>query len=322
MFRSTISGRSSTNSRSIAASRGSCARRAPCLRRRRLDRLRELVRQNPEQTAPAMLLAIALRQAGLLDPSGDRGAEASRPIPRRIIQFWDSGEPPADMRKLMQSWRERHPDFDYQLFDDESAKSFIMRHFPIDVVSAFARARHPAQRADIFRLAYLERRRRVSMSMRTIAASDRSKSWRRPGTALMLYQENYGSIANDLIGATPEPSVRRARARHDQSGDESRGLRHVVAVDRPRSVTRAFAHCVAGLVPEIGDWRSGPWFTSSGTSQRTSAFTVRRATRPPTDIGAGRRFSRIAAAARRSVILARRRQSPRSVLFQRMAFSS
>ena len=36
-----------------------------------------------------------------------------------------------------------------------SAKSFITAHFPIDVVRAFARARHPAQRADIFRLAWL-----------------------------------------------------------------------------------------------------------------------------------------------------------------------
>ena len=233
----------------------------------RLDRLRELVRQNPEQTAPAMLLAIALRQAGLLDPSSDRGAEASRPIPRRIIQFWDSGEPPADMRKLMQSWRERHPDFDYQLFDDESAKSFVMRHFPIDVVRAFARARHPAQRADIFRLAYLgaEGGFYVDADDRCLGSIEALAP---AGTALMLYQENYGSIANDLIGAAPNhPVVARALAMVSQA--MNRGDTDTLWLSTgPGLLTRAFAHCVAGLVPEIGDWRSGLVIHEFGNLQR------------------------------------------------------
>jgi hypothetical protein len=231
----------------------------------RLDRLRELVRQNPGQTAPAMLLAIALRQAGLLDPSG--GDEASRPIPRRIVQFWDSGEPPADVRRLMQSWRERNPHFDYQLFDDESAKSFVMRRFPIDVVRAFARARHPAQRADIFRLAYLcaegglyvDADDRCLGSIETLAPA---------GTALMLYQENYGSIANDLIGAAPNhPVVACALAMVSQA--MNRGDTDTLWLSTgPGLLTRAFAHCVAGLVPEIGDWRAGLVVHEFGDLQR------------------------------------------------------
>jgi tetratricopeptide (TPR) repeat protein len=233
----------------------------------RLDRLRDLVRQNPGLTAPAMLLAIALRQAGLLNPSSKDGAEASSAIPKRIVQFWDSGEPPVDVRKLMQSWRERHPDFDYRLFDDESARSFIMRRFSIDVVRAFSRARHPAQRSDIFRLAYLSAEGgfyvdaddRCLGSIETLAP---------PGTVLTLYQENYGSIANNLMGAAPNhPLIARALAMVSQA--MNRGDSDTLWLSTgPGLLTRAFAHCVAGLVPEIGDWRSGTLVHEFGDLQR------------------------------------------------------
>jgi tetratricopeptide (TPR) repeat protein len=233
----------------------------------KLERLCGLVRQNPGHTAPAMLLAIALRQGGLFGPSNRDGAAPGGAIPRRIVQFWDSGEPPADVRKLMQSWRERHPDFEYRLFDDESARSFVMRRLPIDVVRAFSRARHPAQRADIFRLAYLS-----AEGGFYVDADDRClgsiETLSPPGTALMLYQENYGSIANDLMGAAPgHPVIARALAMVSQA--MNRGDSDTLWLSTgPGLMTRAFAHCVAGLVPEIADWRPGTLVHEFGDLQR------------------------------------------------------
>jgi tetratricopeptide (TPR) repeat protein/mannosyltransferase OCH1-like enzyme len=228
--------------------------------------LRALVRQNPEQTAPAMMLLIFLRQSGQFNPTINP-EEASAKIPRRIIQFWDSAEPPPDIQTIMQSWRDRNPDFAYHLFDDASAKAFIMRRFPIDVVRAFARARHPAQRADIFRLAYL-----CAEGGFYVDADDRClapiQTFAPPAARLALYQENYGTIGNDFIGAAPDhPVIARALALAVEA--MTRGDSDTLWLSTgPGLLTRAFAQAVAGVIPEMPDWRQGTIVRELDEAQR------------------------------------------------------
>jgi tetratricopeptide (TPR) repeat protein len=106
----------------------------------RIAPLRELVSNNPDNTAPAILLLLSLRQAGRL-ASGDKlnpqsagGATSEQPlaepalpskIPRRIVQFWHEETLPPDVAKLMSSWRDRHPDYDHIVFDDAAASNFL-----------------------------------------------------------------------------------------------------------------------------------------------------------------------------------------------------
>jgi len=234
--------------------------------------LGRLVRQAPEHTAPALLLAIAMRQSGLLAHSPDGvDAVAAQPIPKRIVQFWDSAELPLDVRELMRSWRKRNPGHDYHLFDDAAAKAYIDRHLPDDVARAFARARHAAQRADIFRLAYL-----ATDGGFYVDADDRCLTpldgFVPPATSLLLYQENYGTIGNNLVGAVPGHGLLR-HALTLASQAMNRGDADTLWLSTgPALLTRAFAHLVSGLVPEAADWRPGTSILELGEAQRHVGF--------------------------------------------------
>jgi hypothetical protein len=78
-------------------------------------------------------------------------------IPRTLIQFWDDAKTiPADVRKCIDSWQPLDEyGFERLLFDDESAKDFIMNNFHHRYLEAFEQCRHPAMRSDYFRLCYI-----------------------------------------------------------------------------------------------------------------------------------------------------------------------
>jgi mannosyltransferase OCH1-like enzyme len=131
-------------------------------------------------------------------------------IPKRLVQFWNSCELPPDLVPVMQSWKKSHADYEYILFDDKRARSFISERFPADILRAYLRARHPAQKADLFRLAYLFARGGFYVD-----ADDRSLaplSTIVPRRAhFVAYQEEYGTIANNFLGAIPaHPVIGRA----------------------------------------------------------------------------------------------------------------
>ena len=62
---------------------------------------------------------------------------------------------PPDVNALIETWRATHKDYEHLLFNDATADKFIAEHYNQDIRLAFRRAQEPAQRADIFRLAYL-----------------------------------------------------------------------------------------------------------------------------------------------------------------------
>lgn len=78
-------------------------------------------------------------------------------IPRILIQFWDNAKfIPLDVSKCIDSWKllDKHG-FTRLLFDDESAKNYIMDNYDSQYLKAFNLCHHPAMRADYFRLCYL-----------------------------------------------------------------------------------------------------------------------------------------------------------------------
>jgi tetratricopeptide (TPR) repeat protein len=166
--------------------------------------LRKLIEQHPDYTPAAMIATIALRQHGDFAPR--TGSEiTSSAIPRLIVQFWDD-DPPEDVRRLMASWQELNPGYTWTCFNDEKAQAFLENEFGREILGGYRRAPLPAQKADIFRLACLVARGGIYADAddSCLAPID---SFLRPEATLVVHQENYGSIGNNFIAATPEHPV-------------------------------------------------------------------------------------------------------------------
>jgi hypothetical protein len=77
--------------------------------------------------------------------------------PKRIVQFWDSlSELPQDVKECMDSWRilERSG-FEFQVFDEMSARQFIKTHLGSRFEKAFDKCYHPSMKSDYFRYSYI-----------------------------------------------------------------------------------------------------------------------------------------------------------------------
>jgi hypothetical protein len=175
----------------------------------RIEALRRLVRANPDQTLGAIALLVELRVSGLLPAVASEAAKAgvARRIPRQIAQFWAQGEPDADLVPMMRSWEAAHPDHAYRRFDSASALAFLRENCAPEVALAFRRAREAAQAADIFRLAWLTVEGGVWAD-----ADDRClapvSGLIGAETTLLGYQEEFGSIGNNVLAAAPgHPAV-------------------------------------------------------------------------------------------------------------------
>lgn len=170
----------------------------------RLEPLVAMQREAPDHLPTAMQLAIALRQAGRLDHRPE--PVACDGIPRRIVQYWDEAAPPAEIAAMMEGWATRHPDFDYCRFDLASAGCYLRDHHPAGLVRAFVRASYPAQKADIFRLAYLAREGGVYVD-----ADDRCLGHLGvllpPDASFVAWQEHFGTLGNNLLAAAPGSPV-------------------------------------------------------------------------------------------------------------------
>ncbi len=208
-------------------------------------RLCDLVRENPDHTPSAITLMIALRRGEHLSP----GQSHSKPdsfIPARIIQFWDRPEPPEDILQIMDGWKGCNPSFEYLRFDNSAAARFLKEHYPEDLLRAFVRATEPAQKADLFRLAFLSTRGGyyVDADDRCLAPID---SYMPPGCRFAASLEHYGTVGNNFIGATPNhPIIYLALEWATRA--INRGDRDTVWLSTgPGLLTRAFAQHVAGL---------------------------------------------------------------------------
>lgn len=71
-------------------------------------------------------------------------------IPLKIHQIWlGDRDIPEECRHMMETWKAKHPDWEYYLWADSDAE-IVLERSPL--ASAFARAKNPAERSDILRL--------------------------------------------------------------------------------------------------------------------------------------------------------------------------
>lgn len=78
-------------------------------------------------------------------------------IPRRLVRYWhDPFDLPEDVGACLDSWdRLKDHGFDFCMFDDTSAATYIAEAYGEHECRAFARCSHPAMRCDYFRLCFI-----------------------------------------------------------------------------------------------------------------------------------------------------------------------
>jgi tetratricopeptide (TPR) repeat protein len=216
-----------------------------------IARLEEMVTLNPDHTPAAAMLLIAMREAGLLVRGHDVASDcAFENIPQRIVQYWDEAEPPSEIAALMETWRNAHPDFEYVRLNDQSAQEFLKTRDMHDTLSAYNRSREPAQRADLLRLAYLAVHGGfyTDADDRCLAALGRYVPH---DATFVAFQEDYGTLGNNLLGVTPShPVIRLALGLGTEAinrGDND----FLWLATGPGLLTRAFAQIISGAGREI-----------------------------------------------------------------------
>ncbi len=216
----------------------------------RIAPLLAVVEEEPDHTAAAIALLVALRQAGRFDREWPAAAPL---VPARIAQFWDEPAPPADVAALMESWRARNPGHQHLVFNRDSALDFLKSRCPVAVQRAFVRAREPAMKADIFRLAWL-------FAEGGIYADADDRCLRPVGelvpesAGFVAFQEEYGTLGNNFLAAAPLHPViglalQRAVAAVNRGDDDMIWL-----ATGPGLVTRAFTATLASGTLSLGSW--------------------------------------------------------------------
>lgn len=235
----------------------------------RVARLRALVAADPGHTPTAIQLVLALRQAGAFDRTRPAMPHAGS-LPLRIVQFWDTPEPPADVAATMRDWQTRNPDWEYVRFDAPGAFAFLRAHYGPAVAAAFRRAGHPASQADLFRLAYLFRHGGVYAD-----ADDRCigplEALLPVGTTFLSWQEGYSTLANNLLGAAPgHPVIGRALA-GAVAALNRRDSDSLWLATGPGLLTRAFAAELAETNLRVAEWLRGVAVLTPGALPRAVA---------------------------------------------------
>jgi mannosyltransferase OCH1-like enzyme/Flp pilus assembly protein TadD len=208
----------------------------------RIEKLLPLVRSCPDHTPTAIALLVALRQAGRLDMPGPM-VEGSR-FPATIVQYWDESVPPEDVAALMQSWTACNPRHQYRRFDDAAARAYLAVLRRPHVLRAYLRAPEPAMKADLFRLAYLY--------AEGGCYSDADDRCLRPLDELLAapagfvaFQEEYGTIGNNFLAATPRHPVLGLALRQAAEAINRGDHDMIWLATGPGLMTRAVAQAVA-----------------------------------------------------------------------------
>jgi mannosyltransferase OCH1-like enzyme/Flp pilus assembly protein TadD len=163
----------------------------------------QIVKDEPNDLGSAIHLLVLMAQ----DKSLYQGLKVldenvTSKIPKIIAQFWDKkNSVPAGMERVMRSWIDLNPGFNYQRFDDQSAQEFIQTHYSSEVLKAFRMANHPAMRADLFRIAYLYEYGGVYADADDLCIKPISE-FIDDGSDLILIQEPTGPIGNYFLASS------------------------------------------------------------------------------------------------------------------------
>lgn len=109
-----------------------------------------------QEVRSAFIREITLRQIER-SSSGAFGEASRKQIPRQLVRYWhDPADLPADVRECLNSWdRLEDEGFEFHLFNDATAASYIAEAYGNRESQAFARCGHPAMRSDYLRMCFV-----------------------------------------------------------------------------------------------------------------------------------------------------------------------
>lgn len=166
----------------------------------RVSALANALREEPTYLGFGLQLLIEFRVQGWIDRPLPNPQHR---IPRRVVQFWDDADMPRDLVQTTHAWRALVRSKRYRLFNDRSAEIFLRQWHSPEVLQAFRAANHPAMRSDLFRLAFLARFGGLYADCDDLPIGDCSMLFE-AGFGLILVQEVFGSIGNNIIASVPE----------------------------------------------------------------------------------------------------------------------
>ena len=114
----------------------------------------KLIMERPNYVGYQFYYLNALRKEGLHENRAVALSNNNK-IPKHLIQYWHEEKLPLPLELSTNSWKDKNPDYAYSLYNEYSAESFLKTHFDKEVVTAYQRCDIIAEKADLFRLAYL-----------------------------------------------------------------------------------------------------------------------------------------------------------------------
>ncbi|MCG3858890.1 glycosyltransferase [Psychrobacter sp. Ps2] len=76
-------------------------------------------------------------------------------IPKNIVQYWSDKNLSDNLKVLSNSWSEVYPDYNYQLYNRDSAIDFLIENYDEHIVESFKSLKIAAMQSDFFRVAYI-----------------------------------------------------------------------------------------------------------------------------------------------------------------------
>ena len=156
------------------------------------DRASDYVGKHRTETSLCCVYLIAALKSGAYEfQPGDTGPE------NRMVFFWDNAEVPRPIRDLIDANKKNNPDLECQIHNDATAREFLGENFDSHILAAYDKANHPAQKGDLFRLAYLYKMGGYYIDVDDLVFVDLKKYF--AGTGSAFFFESIGHLGNNFL---------------------------------------------------------------------------------------------------------------------------
>jgi mannosyltransferase OCH1-like enzyme len=112
----------------------------------------ELVKRSAAYSAKEQESANWITAKSLYENNYVNSSDTVEKIPRKIHQIWLGGRIPEKYKRLTETWKKFHPDWEYRLWTDKDIEEFGLKNKTL-----FNTAKNQGQRSDIFRYEILHR---------------------------------------------------------------------------------------------------------------------------------------------------------------------